>query len=743
MSARGLVRWIKIEAAGDVTSGRCWRFSTQPYAGDSDAVYVPGLLDKPWDPIPTSWDPRAQGAGRATIGGTSIRMVARSSVLTKIYNLTRPARVGILNATITAASSSLVLRQLASTNFAGLAISLGREVIRLDSRTGVSGSLHTYAITRGLYETTATGHSAAADRDTSALLWTFPNPLLRTVTLGYSPMTGSGYGDEVVTFRGVLRAVELSGAGAVLVLQADAALELVRARRLGGDLWRARQTYRSEGDEVEAPWQVTFGADDPRRRPSYTDGPGLFRVGDRVAYDTWGVYEAPGGDTRAQVQINDDTRPGPSSAPLTWTDASEADEIWEVFTSHPAAPDINASATATKARLSSHPVTLARQILTTTGAVVLGNPGDNGEHDLGVRQLGCGVPAALLDASAWDEAESAPAPLASSFWLGLDGNGAEALGTIQTLLALAGWTMIPTAAGLLTLTRLRSAAASPDHTLSGALQVEVQSQRPRLGDPADELVCRWADSPAGARERTFQDAAILERQLGQGAQRRLDLSALQDPDEVQSAAIREIRLWRYAMHQVEARCLLTPDSEGITPGETGLLTSLAVVSGTGVRGVTSELCQVLAATASFDEATVDLSLLMVGALHNGQARRIAPSALVVALPGAGVVEVDITYSGTPAPGQTDDLFGFAVGDVVRFSSRDGSTVHGTATITALTPATPSFTVNAVPGGAGVGSLVEPATYDAASSAQRAAWAYLADATDTLGAGGDAAHEWTV
>jgi hypothetical protein len=109
-------------------------------------------------------------------------------------------------------------------------------------------------------------------------------------------------------------------------------------------------------------------------------------------------------------------------------------------------------------------------------------------------------------------------------WLGLDGEPVEALDLVQRLLRAAGWTMTVTATGLLTLRRLVTASASPDHALTGALIPDVQGQRPRFEDAADAVVATWGLSPVGPRQRTYTDPAASERHLAQGAQIELDLS---------------------------------------------------------------------------------------------------------------------------------------------------------------------------------------------------------------------------
>jgi hypothetical protein len=196
----------------------------------------------------------------------------------------------------------------------GAAIALGREVIRLDSLTSSSGLAYTYAVTRGLYETQARAHAADAYTDTSVFpADRFPFKSLRTVTLGYAPVTGTGYGDEVVVARGVLRALSVDGQGEVLSLGCDSALDLVRSRMLLAQLWRGWRTRASE-PAANGTWVVDWAADFPDQRPSYKPGVGLWRVGERVLYNQWTYIAGPEGDRHPAVSAGDGDGSGPRLA---------------------------------------------------------------------------------------------------------------------------------------------------------------------------------------------------------------------------------------------------------------------------------------------------------------------------------------------------------------------------------------------------------------------------------------------
>lgn len=735
--SRALVRWVQIEGWGDETSGRPYRLSTSLWGGDADGVYLPVLAREPFSGVGTRWDPRAAPASRATIGGVEVRLLATPEVCQGLLAQRAPARVAALQASISKTATSLTLTQISASDLSGQVVMVGREAVSLDSLTSSSGSDYTYTVTRGALGTYAQAHPVSASRDGSVfrpqarLLW----PLLRVVTVGYSPVDGSGYGDEVVLGRFVLRGQPgLAGLGEVVVLSCDAALDLVAERRLLGDLWRGRLRRTSPPpDGALGPWTAEWEGELPasERTPSYGSSPsgGLFRVGDRsVAYTQWSSRSTPQGAREVRVQVSDTTELAPGSAPLPYDDAQGAGEVWEVFTTHPSAPALRSLGTATQQRLSANPVALARQLLTTTRAATLAGVGTNGDYDIGASLLGCAVPEALLDTAAWDDAEDQEG-LRLVLWLGLDGQAQDALALVQTVLGCAGWACVPTQAGLLTLRRLR-ADDDGATALTGELAPRLQAQRLRLDDPLDEVTATWGVDPQGVRRVSFSDAATSERQLAKGAQLELSLAGVAERQEAWSLCVREVRTWRTPLLEVDLWVLLTPASEALSAGDMVELTSLVVLDPDGNRGVTGAVGQLLSVLPNYTAGRVDLTVLLTGALHD-KLGRIAPAAIIASVGGLVLTLEANTFTGTPGPG-ANDSYGFEVGDVVRVLTRDGATVRGTATITAVNTGTPSITLGSVPAGTAAGDAVEPAPYTSSVARQTALWAYL-----------DRDYEWAI
>lgn len=763
MGARALVRWITVEALGDPASGRLYRWATGRVLGDSDGVYRPQMLPTA-NPIESLVDFTARGSGRATIGGVGFSLAAgeRDGTCAFFGASAAPARIAYLDSPLSSSDTTITLAQSSGlgslVTYEGGAwrvVCVERECVRLTSVVSNTGDTYTYNCARGAYGTTAQAHGAGELDDTSIFpAALFHLPQLRVVTYGHTPPSG-GYGDEVVLGRYLLREIAFPGAGQVVALTCDDALEAVRSRVLCGELWRARPVQSSA---LAGAWRVVFEAiedgADPSSRQDASSYPAsdeerwmsLSLGGEAVCLTTW--RSQAGGRSLTDAGQGGPwywASPGPS--PLSAQDAEGLEEVWEVF---PVAPSpqtypLNASATLTQASLSDNPVALARQILTTTQGATPGAGGSNGAYDVGVGQLGCAIPASLLAASEWDSAEAEVLQRVSGLILGADGQGTEALSLVQTLLAGAGWLMCARAGGLLGLVRLRTALQGSELHLrqtGGSPSIRrISAQRRRLYDPVDKILARWGVTPDGkTRQRSYSDAPTSKRLLGQASQRELDLAGVWREEEVDAAALREVRLWRWGLMEWELEILLGAEAEQLRAGDTVLVSHAHLLTPTGSRGVSAALAQVVSCTldhTSQEGPIARLVLLHTGALVT-TARKIAPAAVVDSVAGLVVAIEPSAFCASLAPGQVDDTFGFAVGDEVEFLTRDRAVVRGSATVTAI--GTASLTVDAVPTGVVAGDLVQPDRYTFCSAHQQGTWAFFAASDGTVG-GSDPGPEW--
>lgn len=740
---RAAVYWISIEGLMDPASGRLRRFSTGPITGDTDAVYHRALINTA--PISSSIDLRADAGSRASIGGLQVQLRASDLVVSLLCRAEPASRIGTLYSAINQSDTTIIIDQVAGlgnliTYQSGAlrAVSLGREVIWLTAHTASVGDRHTYTCQRGAAETRARAHGIGVRADVSI----FPAsvnvaPRLRTVTLGWTPPTG-GYAQETVLERYALTAIEQPGLGERVVLTADSALERLRATTLLGGRWRA--TFAQSFEAPVGVWTARYESRTPGARPVSGRWSGASRDllvavdGEAVGVTTW---ETRGGLIYTALDAQAGTWHPRSVIPSR--DDAEA-EVWEVFGVGARAPALSSSATATQARLSDHPITLARQLLTTTLAQTPGDPGDNGDWDTG-SGVGAGVPESLLDADVWDEAEGAVQLRYTDWVLGLEGDGVGALELVQQILAPTGYLLTCGARGLLTLRRFRAQASGSEVALfeSALPAISALGRQGRLlDDPVDEVAVQWDERAGQAlRSDTYTDGVITERQEGRGLSLAIFAPGLTDEGEVEGLAVREAVRWRWALATWTVTVLLDAQTEALRAGDGVLVTHRALVGRGGVRGVTQEFAQVLSATSDPRAGEVQLVLLWTGALHQ-RPRKIAPSAIVQSIAGLVVTTYAHEFSAELAPGQVNDLTGFAVGDGVIVMTRDRATVRGSTTVTAVGAGT--LTLAAIPAGTVDGDLLQPDFYTFQSAGQQGAWASMANSSEVLGVS-DAAHEW--
>jgi hypothetical protein len=167
------------------------------------------------------------------------------------------------------------------------------------------------------------------------------------------------------------------------------------------------------------------------------------------------------------------------------------------------------------------------------------------------------------------------------------------------------------------------------------------------------------------------------------------------------------------------------------------------------RGISTEYFQIVESHPNPDTSSIDCVAWMIG-IHTADTRLLAPAAKVKSYDNVNhrATLYDDTF--TDGVMYTYDIDAWAVGDEVMFvdSAYDGlgggAPEHGA--ITAIHDSTGNddgyieFSASP-PNNPGDGDYAVTATYDDCCAAQKAKWAYLADATPTLGAAGDSAHKY--
>lgn len=683
--------------------------------------------------------------GSASVGGVRLDLRATQDALDAFYDQEAPTRLGLLGQQLSADEASAfydhitIAQDDAGANLVGDFVMVGREAVRCTSprSTGTYGV--TYGAERGQLGTAVTFHGAldGDDREVfaagSRLLW----PTMRELQVVQLHLAT---GAPTILERYVLTDIEAPRPSSI-ALTADSALEMVRARRLCERLWRGRLVSATAPDAPD-PSAAYEGAGLPAsgwaRWQGVRYGELLVSVGGEAAVRTvWAE-----GITGAQVRLlgTEDLLPG--SRPWQVEDLG-VEEVWECFSSSPAAPPLAVDGS-TVYRLASNVIDLVQQLLSTTAGAGEVAPGTNGPYDLGIPQLGCGVPRQFIDENSFDRArlEIAADPTVESLFLGVDGEPVEALDLIQDLLRPYGYLLASGQGGLLGLRRLTTAVPDDAPQITDADLREEVSQRRRLGDPADVAVAEWGDrAGVGPRTATFSDQVALSRQAAGAHSTDLWLRAVSSYDVAESVAIRWIRLWRLALPEWSLACGLRDDLRGLRAGDVVSVTSSQLigrkVGGHVARGVTAEAMVVTSATQSWGGAQVQLRGLWTGVLI-AKRGRIAPSAQVASVLGAAITIAANTYSSSLMEGQTDDTFGFEVGFEVEVRSADLGTSRGTATISTIVGLV--ITLDAAPSGVVAGDVLRLAPYDAQVSAARAEYAFLADASG-VGASNAPPYEW--
>lgn len=744
-----------VEGVGDAQNNMAYRWATRALRADPHQVYVP-CLDAATLPVELSGEARLR-QGEVAVSGLRLRLRAKGAPLHAFYPGRPPVRVGRLVLPLVADPGHptwgwLRMEQHQERSYAGHAVMVGRELVYLESvYIQHSATQYTYLCQRQRLETQLGYHGATSADDTEVFL-TAPDgdgdhralelvhaSLRRARLIQANPERG--YESERTIRRYVVREI-WQPEPELVEMVLDSSLELVRARRLCGSLWRGKRTQGPrEGDPQ--PSALYEGDGTPYSGRGLDSPQALFSVGgDTVVRWGWSANNQSG--PTAFTLSPGEPRPIGGAEPFD-LEEHNSEEIWECFSNAPGAPALNDSVLPTQARLSTHPVDLVLQLLTTTEAPQWGGAGLGGDWDLGVAQLGCAIPEDMLDLDAFAlaRAELSGDPEQAAVHLGVEGDAVDALPLIQRILFAHGYLLLPGREGRLAPRRISSSVEGGEPHLTLRDFTDKPSQRRRILDPFDRAQVKYRDRPGlGPLEFSAHDVERLKRQSTAVAQEEMDLSGVTSRAAAHALVIDHMTRWRVELAEWTLPLRATNTVLALREGDKLLVTHPLFVSGPRQRGVQAALCMVTEAAYSLRGTNAQVKVLWLGqrVVRQGQ---IGPGAVVSGISGAVYSIEANTYSAALVPGQADDTWRFEVGHQAQITSADGETVRGTEVIKEVYT---GITLDDPVPGVVVGDVIEPAPYDTPQvDAAKAAFAFFSD-EDALDDGpGDSdeepAYQW--
>lgn len=705
---------LRIEGVG--TPDGQYRLSMGPApAWDADDLYHECLDSWP-DEIGTEVD-FLTGEAKQTAGNFSVR---QTNTTRPILWDTDPTVVALATAAVGATSTSI---QTDTTTLAGTVIHWDREAILLGTHAG--GGVYT-GCTRGYLGTQATRHGDGElpDLELYQLPWSLKGRLVQVVEV---PQSAAGYGDEVVIWAGVLQEVEATGLSRFKLACRDL-LSLLGDVELGSPVCR---WIGSQSQQIRRPWGGYGSSASTARCMVVEESSGFVGVAPyRVA--------PPGFGQGFWLQIEQIIAVG--SYPTPPTDRAPQERTFrEVISTHSAQPASSATPGDDTLPLSQQPAELVLQLLTTTRNQ--GIAGANGDYDTGIDFLAGGIPALVVDQAqilAWGQ-RHAPFEVDNLF-IGLE--GPEKLSAVLAKILRPLGAALVVRQGKLAVVQLADAPsfdASASLTESQVITTGA-SQARGLGAQIDSVSVEYALIPGVGSSSDRSDDVRQPRRLPPGGRSSLSLDATAYASSAVSRLGAVGMLFRYRIPAPRAS-LDVLSSASYWPGDVVQVVSSNLLGRSGAKGV-STTALVLGRRLVFEgpapgqggrgSSILRYTLALTGLIHRVQGL-IGPSARVVSW-NAGTKTLTVAanaYTSAANPNLATDAEGFFAGDVVQLVDEYGTVVTPSATVASVGANT--IILTAVPATAPVaGDVVRAAAWSLAVAAQRARWAFVADASDELG-----------
>lgn len=760
-----LWHWLEIEglpyAYGNFAAG------AGLFAGRSS----PLLGVKPWSTqVPAGFDQKVEPLeGRASIGQLRYELLDRDGTLVSDLGLAVGRRDNLLTPTteIAAEATSFAVAQTPDPTAyptTGGVVYVGRETILYASRIGSTFS----GLTRGAYGSKAQAHGTGSPISHYPRFLGGRNAVVRYYLGDSEPSNSTHDAASIARMSGVVAGCVQSRGATCFELTIDSVdrkisgwLGVDRKRMifdgglqgtLGWGMPDAFGVFEPEGDDdvvspVPGELALSNGLSDVTRggtlagwnhaqgrgaaffvrvddellliKPRFSHNSGRFF--DVLARGLWGT-PVQQHHTGAEVR---------EVMPIAWDDAKADDPVLKYLP-----------------WTSDHPIDIALQIITSTGA------GTNGPYDTLPARWGMGVPVTYLDLEEIERVRDREIP-----WLRVAGVVTEPVDLREWLAReiyqVFGLFAVSKLNGVYSIRRLAPPMPLDEPAeLSHREMVTAPQWDSNLANVVGQVIYRFDHDPLAGEHRdahqtVFQEAQALyngvfgtvEREsslLRSGAAGRVP-SFPHLPGGAHAWAADQTGWWQAWWERpppvIDVRC--TWEQHLLEPGDlVSLSSSVLPDTEAGSLGINWKTCVVIGKKPNDAQGFVDLQLLQMG-LHSSGLRHIAPSARVVSWDEKEqtlIVEADAFA----APGMTDTQF-FAVEYQVRICSPNLAERSAPVRIAEIPDATRVVLVGKPDRTPQPGDILRFSSYVDAIKEQRACYCFRADSNRLLG-GADPAHE---
>jgi hypothetical protein len=715
---------IAIEAVGSGALNRLYLFASGAAPSwDSNNAWQYALKDSFPGEIGGSVSFRD---GTCTIGGISVELIRTATAAARLYEQRR-TKIAELAAI---QGNSAVTITLSVTTLSNTTIVVGREVQRLGAHSG--GGV--YPTTRARLATRQEAHGIGA-QDNITIYNADYVPYLKDRRLFLyrcNMATATAYGDLELLYTGIVRGV---GAPTPEVIRVDA-----------DSLWTLPDRvrfYRRRWVGVASPGASSLTPPRTMINSNTTDlispSPALISLDGKCLLTL--PYTTAGGVFVASASANDLYA---TSAPEVPEKATGAFEVLHCT---------GEEGDDTAAVLSGNLLTLWLQALTTT------DEGNNGVYDLGIKGFGLGVPQGNVDIAG---VELVRASLGDALlwqprlFVGLDNEPEKFLDYFRPRLLAYGLAGVATASTIKIIALKDNGSSITAALVEGVdivgpaqfVEVEPPSQARRFDLAFDRVQAPFALLPgAGSITDTFIDRKAQHANVyGDSSNEEINCEGLTDRALVSDLAIGLIHRFHHEIPEVSLKALRTRSD--VELGDLVLITHSKVYKGTGgTLSVSNALMLVVERSLDLSTNLISLRLLYVGALYD-KAGAIAPAAVVDSYDPASpaVVVVEQTAAGGGfASGLIDtaprDTALILAGYKLDLCTSEGVVRDAGLEVASVTNTSITFTTTPSPAPV-AGNVIRFSSFDTCTTAQQENFAWLADATPTLGAGGVAAFEYT-